>query len=208
MAPDLSRFVPAQLNTSPRNASELLRSDDFRRWRCEVLRYGPVLAQPIAELFVQVGVAWVRPRWPYTPCRPSWFQGRQSLGSTATGVGPWCAGGDGLHPQGRAQAVSGPLARGARAGDNRQGSAVQVEPMKFMLKAPGTKRLKLKYDEPLSTVSFNLRLRRYSEAQSVSLLHEQGGVRYLLNLIDTPGYAAAPSHYQHSCSKLLRLKLQ
>jgi len=31
-----------------------------------------------------------------------------------------------------------------------QGKAVQIEQMKFMLKAPGTKRLKVKYDKPLS----------------------------------------------------------
>jgi len=31
--------------------------------------------------------------------------------------------------------------------------AVQVKPMNLMLKAPGTKRLKLKYDEPLSSLT-------------------------------------------------------
>jgi hypothetical protein len=34
--------------------------------------------------------------------------------------------------------------------------------MKPTLKAPGTKRLKLKHDEPLSNVAFNFNLRRYS----------------------------------------------
>jgi len=41
--------------------------------------------------------------------------------------------------------------------------AVQANPIKpSTLKAPGTKRLKLKYDEVLSSVAFNLNLRRYS----------------------------------------------
>ena len=34
--------------------------------------------------------------------------------------------------------------------------------MKPMLKAPGAKRLKLKYDEPPSNFAFNFNLRRYS----------------------------------------------
>jgi len=42
------------------------------------------------------------------------------------------------------------------------GTAVQVEPMKPMLKAPGTKQLNLKYDELLSSFAFNSKLRRYS----------------------------------------------
>ena len=42
------------------------------------------------------------------------------------------------------------------------GKAVQVEPMKSMVKAPGTKRLKLKYDKLLSKFAFNFNLRRYN----------------------------------------------
>ena len=42
------------------------------------------------------------------------------------------------------------------------GKAVQVEPMKSMLKAPGTKRLKLKKYELLSNFGFNCNLRRYT----------------------------------------------
>jgi len=34
--------------------------------------------------------------------------------------------------------------------------------MKSMLKAPGTERLKLTYDNPLSSFAFNFNLRRYS----------------------------------------------
>jgi len=40
---------------------------------------------------------------------------------------------------------------------------VQVDPIKPALKAPGTKRLKLIYDGPLSNFAFNFNLRRYNE---------------------------------------------
>jgi hypothetical protein len=42
------------------------------------------------------------------------------------------------------------------------GRAVQVDPIKPTLKAPGTKRLKLKYDEPLLSFGFKFKLRRYT----------------------------------------------
>ena len=38
---------------------------------------------------------------------------------------------------------------------------MQVDPIKPTLKAPGTKRLELKYDELLSSFAFNFNLRRY-----------------------------------------------
>ena len=41
------------------------------------------------------------------------------------------------------------------------GRAVQVDPIKPTLKPPGTKRLKLEYDEPLSSFAFNFKLRHY-----------------------------------------------
>jgi len=41
---------------------------------------------------------------------------------------------------------------------------VQVDPTKPMLNPPGTKRLKLKYDELLQSFAFNFDLRRYTEA--------------------------------------------
>jgi len=41
---------------------------------------------------------------------------------------------------------------------------MQVDPIKPTLKAPGTKRLKLKYDEWPSNFGFNFNLRRYIEA--------------------------------------------
>ena len=41
------------------------------------------------------------------------------------------------------------------------GETVQVYPIKPMLKAPGTKRLKLKCDEMPSNIAFKFNLRRY-----------------------------------------------
>ena len=61
---------------------------------------------------------------------------------------------------GRAAGVAGP-----------RGRAVQVDPIKPELKAPGTKRLKLKCDEPLSDFAFNFSLRRYTEVVDVADLH-------------------------------------
>jgi len=45
-----------------------------------------------------------------------------------------------------------------------QGRAAQVDPIKPTLKAPGTKRLTLKCDDPLSSFGFNVNLRRYNKA--------------------------------------------
>jgi len=45
---------------------------------------------------------------------------------------------------------------------NDRGRAVQVDPMKPMLKAPGTNLLTLKHDEPLSIFAFKLDLRHYT----------------------------------------------
>ena len=39
---------------------------------------------------------------------------------------------------------------------------VPVDPIKPTLKAPGTNRLKLQHDEPLSNFAFNFNLRRYA----------------------------------------------
>ena len=38
---------------------------------------------------------------------------------------------------------------------------MQVDPIKLTLQAPGTRLLKLKHDEPLSSFAFKLHLRRY-----------------------------------------------
>jgi len=40
---------------------------------------------------------------------------------------------------------------------------VQVDPIKPTFKAPGTKRLKLKYDESVSNFAFKFNLRRYNQ---------------------------------------------
>ena len=40
---------------------------------------------------------------------------------------------------------------------------MQVDPITPVLEAPGTKRLILKYDEPLSNFAVKIYLRRYSE---------------------------------------------
>jgi hypothetical protein len=44
----------------------------------------------------------------------------------------------------------------------QHGEAVQVDPIKPTLKAPGTNRLKLNYDALLSNVAFKFNLRRYN----------------------------------------------
>jgi len=46
----------------------------------------------------------------------------------------------------------------------RRGGAVQVGPIKSKLKSPGTKRLKLQCDEPLSSFALKFNMRRYSVA--------------------------------------------
>jgi len=45
------------------------------------------------------------------------------------------------------------------------GRAAQVDPVKPILKAPKTKRLKLKSDEPPSNFAFKFNLRRYNREQ-------------------------------------------
>ena len=59
-----------------------------------------------------------------------------------------------------------------RGGGPRYGKAVQVEPMKPTLKAPGSTCLKLKYDEPPSEFAFKFNLRRYTMASTVDGLDE------------------------------------
>jgi hypothetical protein len=48
-----------------------------------------------------------------------------------------------------------------RALDLGLGTAVQFEPMKYTLEAPGTMRFKLQCDTPLSSFTFKCKLRRY-----------------------------------------------
>ena len=50
---------------------------------------------------------------------------------------------------------------------------MQVDPIKPTLKPPGTQRLKLKYDEPLSNFAFKFNLRRYTKDYQL-VLHKVG----------------------------------
>ena len=54
------------------------------------------------------------------------------------------------------------MGRGQAALPRLPGRAVQVDPFKPTLKAPVSKRLKLKYDILLSNFAFRFNLRRYS----------------------------------------------
>jgi hypothetical protein len=49
------------------------------------------------------------------------------------------------------------------AGARGQGRAVQADPIKPKLTAPGSERLKLEYDGPLSSFAFKFNLRRYTK---------------------------------------------
>ena len=49
---------------------------------------------------------------------------------------------------------------------------MQVDPVKFTLTAPGTERLKLKYEELLSNIGFKFNLRRYTVAAAAALRDE------------------------------------
>ena len=45
---------------------------------------------------------------------------------------------------------------------------MQADPIKPRLKAPGTERLKLKYEELLSNFGFKVNLRRYSQVTAAT----------------------------------------
>jgi len=53
--------------------------------------------------------------------------------------------------------------------DRHRGRAAQVDPIKPTLKAPGTKRLKLKCDDPLLSFGFNFNLRHCIVEQEPTL---------------------------------------
>jgi hypothetical protein len=65
--------------------------------------------------------------------------------------------------------VPAPAAAARRVRVPHQGEAVQVDPIKITLKAPGTKRLKLQYYEPPSNFAFNFNLRSYIKDQAKTL---------------------------------------
>jgi len=52
-------------------------------------------------------------------------------------------------------------------GETAHGKAVQLDPIKPTLKAPGSQRLKLKYGNTLSTVAVKLYLRRYNTGLNI-----------------------------------------
>ena len=56
---------------------------------------------------------------------------------------------------------------------------MQVDPIKHILKALGTKRLKLQYDGPLSNFAFKFDLRRYKLAASNNCLD---ALKYLIKV--------------------------
>ena len=52
---------------------------------------------------------------------------------------------------------------------------MQADPIKPILKAPGTERLKLQCDEPLSNFAFRFKLRRYNKYVPISWGKKQYG---------------------------------
>jgi len=54
------------------------------------------------------------------------------------------------------------------------GRAVQVDPINSTFKAPGTNRLKLEFDDLLSSFAFNFNLRRYTMAACLDTLLRDG----------------------------------
>ena len=80
--------------------------------------------------------------------------------------------------------------------------AMQVEPMKPALKAPGIELLKLEYGNPLSSFGFKSNLRRYSKA---------GNRKFFVGTVLQPGradkiFAPVGSHSERSplCRILFR----
>ena len=74
---------------------------------------------------------------------------------------------------------------------------MQVGPMKPTLKAPGTKRLKLKYDVPQLNFAFEFNLRRYIEAVNDALLASIVGGDHDFLLSRDNGEAMDPSASRH-----------
>jgi len=72
-----------------------------------------------------------------------------------------------------------------------------------MLKAPGTKRSKLKYDELLSNHAFNFDLRRYNTAVVVALLAAKAEMDSTDNDGDTPLHIAAENGHEQVVQALL-----
>jgi hypothetical protein len=80
-------------------------------------------------------------------------------------------------------------------GGGHLGRAVQVEPMKSMLKAPGTKRFKLQNEKLLSNFAFKSNVRRYSMVYFAPAVQNNVGVldtgTNVFSTIGTTGDAGA-----------------
>ena len=74
----------------------------------------------------------------------------------------------------------------------QRGKAVQVDPIKSTLTAPGTQRLKEKHDEPLSSLAFKFNLRRYNVFTAASKTSEVGRRRSPVStpVLKAPGVSA------------------
>jgi hypothetical protein len=72
---------------------------------------------------------------------------------------------------------------------------VQVDPIKPVLKEPGTKHLNAKYDKLLSNAAFKFNLRRYNPARRRWAL----SLRYGLPDV-APDYAFEPSFPELDCN--------
>jgi len=96
----------------------------------------------------------------------------------------------GARPQrrrGGARGHRGGRGGGGRQQDDRQGRAVQVEPIKPTLRAPGTKRLKLQYYEMLSRFPFKFNLRRYNKERAAKKAKAK---QETVKGVETPGVAS------------------
>ena len=71
---------------------------------------------------------------------------------------------------------------------------MQFDPIKPTLKPPGTKRLKLKYDELLSSFAFNFNLRRYTTVPGTATRTANG--------VTCIGYTDLPSRCAGQASTL------
>ena len=81
---------------------------------------------------------------------------------------------------GNAGAAAVPRGVYAAHGGAAPGKAVQVEPTKSIMNAPGNKRLKLQYGKLLSSFAFNFNLRRYIRVFDHSEQALRGGTRQTL----------------------------
>jgi len=71
---------------------------------------------------------------------------------------------------------------------------VQVDPVKPMLKPPGTKHWKLKCDELLSSFAFKFNLRRYIQVEANATVSPPGGMQMSFSVYFNPGYS--PSGFE------------